>query len=186
MTTRFLVACILFLAMPLLAQDGAPDQAGQMRWMKHMTPGVAHKHLAEMVGKFKTIHRFWMAPGTEPMQSEGSCENTMLLGGRYQRSVYTGNMMGMVFEGESLTGFDNKLNAFQSTWVDNLGTSITMMSGTYDEATHTITMTGKMYDPMSDSDLDIKMAVRYESKDKYVMEMFSNGFKMMEVTYTRS
>ncbi len=185
MTTRFFVACLLFLAMPLMAQD-APDQAGQMRWMKHMTPGDAHKHLAQMAGKFKTVNRMWMAPGTEPMVSEGTCENTMLYGGRYQRSVYSGNMMGMAFEGESLTGFDNKTGKFASTWVDNMGTSISMMSGGYDQASHTITMTGKMYDPMSDTDLDIKMVVRYESKDKYVMEMYTGDFKMMDVTYTRS
>ncbi len=188
MTTRFFIACLLFMAMPLLAQEATADQqAGQMRWMKHMTPGQAHKHMAEMAGKFNTVNRMWMAPGTEPMESPGTCENTMLMGGRYQRSTYAGNMMGMIFEGESVTGFDNTKNQFQSTWIDNLGSSVTMTTGTYDEASHTITMTGTMYEPMSGGDVTIKMVIRYESKDKYVMEMYMNGeFKVMEVVHTRA
>lgn len=183
MTTRFYLACFLFLTMPLLAQD---DQAAQVRWMKHMTPGVAHKHLAELTGKFKAAHKFWMAPGAEAVESELTCENVMLFGGRYQRSTYAGTIMGMIYEGEGLTSFDNSKSAFQMTWIDNVRTEIMVMSGTYDEPTHTLTLKGHMYDATSDKEIEVKMVLRYESKDKYIMEMYVGDFKTMEITHTRA
>ncbi len=157
-----------------------------MRWIKHMTPGAAHQHLAGMNGKFKAAHKLWMAPGAEPVTSELTCENTMLLGGRYQRSTYAGTIMGMIYEGEGVTGFDNSKGAYQMTWYDIVRTDIMMMSGTYDEKTHTITLKGTMYDAVTNKDIEVKMIMRFESKDVYIMEMYTGEFKTLEITHTRS
>lgn len=181
-----IIAGLLLLASPMLAQD-LSEQAAQVRWMKHMTPGVAHQRLATTTGKFKAVYRFWMDPNAEPAESEGIVENTMLLGGRYQRATYTGNIMGMVFEGVANTGFDNKKNVFQMNWIDNMGTSMSTLTGTYDEATHTITYSGIMYDAITDQDNQVKMVMRFESKDKYILDMYMTGdVKTMEIIHTRA
>ncbi len=184
MRNRLIIAGLLCLALPLLAQE--PDQAASMRWVKHMTPGAAHQFMATSAGKFKTLNRLWMDPSGEPTESEGMVENTMVLGGRFLRSTYTGTMVGMVFEGIASTGFDNKKNAFQMSWMDNMGTSMSLLTGTYDEATHTITYTGPMYDAMSDKDIDFKIVLRFENKDKYTLEIFMPGdVKTIEMIHTR-
>lgn len=56
----------------------------------------------------------------------------MIMNGLYQRSSHTSNMMGRPFKDESITVYDTIKKKFLCTWIDNIGSGISMMEGTYD------------------------------------------------------
>lgn len=101
----------------------------QKAWMEYATPGEVHKMIAQSNGKWNATTTSWMAPETEPMVSEGSCDNEMIMDGRYQLSKYKGTMMGMPFEGMGILGYDNAKEEFTNTWIDNMGTGTMTMKG---------------------------------------------------------
>ncbi len=160
------------------------------KWMDYMTPGDMQKMLAKGVGNWKMKTTYWMAPGTEPMVSEVTAVSEMILGGRYLTTKITGNMMGMPFEGISLEGYDNAAKVFLTTWIDNMGSGIMYMTGTWDETAKQITYTGKAVDPMSGNWIDVRQVVTYNSDGTTKMEMYAPGaegkeYKSMEVISTK-
>ena len=129
------------------AQPAQEPTAEEKAWMAYMTPGPAHKMLADADGEWTEEMTIWMAPGAEPMKNTAACVNKMILGGRYQESRHSGNFMGMPFEGVSTVAYDNAMKKYLSTWIDNMGTGLMYMEGVYDEATKAVHFKGKMVDP---------------------------------------
>ncbi|WP_153798870.1 DUF1579 domain-containing protein [Foetidibacter luteolus] len=168
------------------AQD---DPAAMKKWMDYMTPGDMQKLLAQSEGEWTTESTMWMAPGAPPTTSTGTCVNKMILGGRYLEAKYSGSIMNMPFEGIGNTGYDNAKKVFMSTWIDNMGTGIIYMTGTWDAATKTITSTGKQVDPMTGKEIDIKQVYKFVDDKHEYMEMFmtvdGQEMKTMEMKYTR-
>ena len=158
-------------------------------WEASMTPGEQHKMLASMDGSWNAKVTMWMDPSQPPTVSDATTKNEMIMNGLYQRSSHTGNMMGMPFHGESITGYDNTKKKFVNTWIDNMGSGIMMMEGTYDASSKKMTFIGKMTDPMTSNNLDIKQVMTLTSTDKNTFEMFivqdGKEIKNMEIVYTR-
>lgn len=163
--------------------------AQQKAWMEYMTPGKYHEMMAKSVGEWKTVTKWWMDPSAEPMVSEGTAVNEMIMGGRYLKSTHSGIMMGQPFEGIMIEGYDNTKKEFVSTWIDNMGTGIMFSAGKYDEPSQSITFEGSMVDPMTGSDVKYKQTVKIIDQNKHMMEMYdvSKGIeiKMMEIEFTR-
>jgi len=125
-----------------------PDSATMMKnWMDYSTPGEMHKMIASWNGNWDGEVSMWEHSGAAPMMSKAKTVNKMIMGGRYQQANHTGNMMGMPFEGQSTMGYDNSKKEFISTWVDNMGTGIMVVSGTWDAGNKTINLKGKMVNP---------------------------------------
>lgn len=168
----------------------AQTEGGANSWQTYMTPGDVHKMIAKYDGKWNEDVTFWMQPGAAPNTSKATCVNQMILGGRYQQSTVTGNMMGAPFEGFSLLGYDNAKKTFTSTWMDNFGTGTATLQGTWDDATKTITFTGKEYDPMTGKDMDVKETMQFidDNTQKIQMYMLANGIetKTMEINLARA
>jgi hypothetical protein len=97
------------------ASSGAPSEADQAAWMAYMTPSDVHKKLAGDVGEWTAAGKVWMGPGAPPTEITGKSSIRMILGGRYQVMDYSGDMMGMPFEGIAFTAFDNATKEFIST-----------------------------------------------------------------------
>jgi Protein of unknown function (DUF1579) len=154
-----------------------------------MTPGDAHKMLASADGDWTYESTMWMAPGAPPEKTSGAATNRMVLGGRYQESKFSGTMMGMTFEGFSLTGYDNARKIFQSSWIDNLGTGLMQMEGKMDPATKTIQFNAKMTDPSTGKEVKVRETFAFIDDNTQKMEMFdSRGgkeFKTMEIIFKR-
>lgn len=201
-----LTALALLAAAPVLAQEGAQegaqdeamaqpemsaeDAAMMEAMMKAMTPGPQHQMLQEMAGEWSFTIKAWGAPDTEPMTSDGAVTRTMELGGRVLAENLTTTMMGMPFEGIGRTGYDNLTGEWWSTWTDNVSTGITMMTGTWDEASSTWTWAGEGIDPMTGKPREMKMTIVREGADKEIGTMWQAGpdgemQKTMEIVYTR-
>lgn len=188
------VSCTLLLAgtfnvSKAQTSQQADQQAMQKAWTDYMTPGNVHQMLAKGDGEWQAETTFWMVPGAPPTKSTAKATNKMILGGRYQETKYSGNMMGMPFEGIGVTGYDNAKKVFVSTWQDNMGTGIMYMEGKWDDASKSINFSGKVVDPMTGKDMNVREVFKFVDDNTQVMEMFmtqdGKEFKSMEMKLTK-
>lgn len=186
---KLTLAVMTILVMVLTSGVKAQDEAQMKAWTSYMTPGDVHKMIAKSDGKWNAEVTMWMEPGAAPSKSKAVCENKMILGGRYQQSTHHGTMMGMPFEGMSLLGYDNAKKTFVSSWIDNMGTGVMQMEGTWDEATKTINLKGKCVDPITGKDMDIREVFKLVDDNNQTMEMYcttdGKEMKTMEIKFTR-
>jgi len=172
------------------AKKAPPSQEEAMKaWEEAATPGPAHKVLEGYIGTWEVHTKMWM-PGAPVMESDGTSTAKWILGKRYVEMTVESMMMGQPFEGRAITGYDNLKKTYQSVWIDNMGTSITLSSGSASDDGKTLTFKAKMDDAMTgEKDKDFKFIDRFVSKDEIVAEIhdLSRGkdSKMMEMTYKR-
>lgn len=150
-----------------------------------------HKVLAQEVGTWDAKTKMWMAPGTPPLESTAE-ETNKLLGGKWLMSEFKGDMGGMPFTGHGQFGYDPVSKKYTGTWIDSTSPFLSVMEGTMDEKSKTLTMMSKGRDPMTGKESLAKMVSTYTDEDHKTFEMFmpvpgnkDEWWKMMEVTYTR-
>jgi hypothetical protein len=181
--------CLMMLSVQSFAQDDAAANPEMEAWTKYMTPGKMHEMLASGVGEWTTKATLWMEPGAEPSVSEGTSTAEMILGGRYMKEVYHGNMMGMEFEGITTVAFDNATQEFISTWIDNMGTGIMVSKGKFNEETNKVEMEGTFVDPMTSTEKPFRQTMEMIDDNHQRFEMFmpheGKEFKTMVIEYTR-
>jgi len=163
----------------------------EKNWMAYATPGEPHKMLAKMDGQWTGDIKMWMSPDRPPTTTTGLATYKTIMGGRYQESVHKSNMMGQAFEGRSTTAYDNAKKVFISTWIDNMGTGLMTMEGTWDDATKTITYKGKMICPANGQECDMREVYKIIDDNTHYMEMYGpdmktgKEYKNMEMTLKR-
>jgi hypothetical protein len=167
-----------------------PDSVIEKNWMAYSTPGKEHQMMAEWNGKWDGEVTMWMKPDQPPTVSTMTAENKMIMGGRYQQSVNKGLFMGMPFEGISTLAYDNAKKTWISTWIDNMGTGVMTMEGTWDEATKTMNCKGKCVDPGTGKEKAIRETFTIVDKDHQLMQMYDTDptgkeYKSMQIHYTR-
>lgn len=173
-------------------QMSKEEQEMMKKWMAYATPGANHKYLEGFTGEWDAVAKQWMKPGEPPMINKMPMKAKMIMGGRYLKYSIKGTMMGMPFEGVSITAYDNLEKKFISMWLDNMGTGIYMTEGTLDKTGKIRTETGLWNDIASDGKAKVKMVYTTVDKDNILFEMYMSGgiygekeVKTMEVTYTR-
>jgi hypothetical protein len=173
------------------AKGGQMDEKAMMEMMaKYSTPGPEHKALEQFVGTWDTTAKMWMAPGTPPQETTGTAENKMALGGRFLEQHHEGTFMGQPFTGMGYTGYDLYKKQYIGSWMDSMGTSMMISTGKADPSGKTMTMTGKMDDPMDGKTKAFKETVTVVDNDHYVFEMWGpdpsgKTFKWLEIHYMR-
>ncbi len=171
---------------PMDAEAAAQWEA----WEKTNQVTEQHARLAtDMVGKWKTVTTFWMAPGGEGMKSEGTSNFAPVLDGRFIMSEFSGNMMGMPFKGIGYFGYNTLTSKFESLWMDSASNLMMMTTGDRG-ADGAITWSGAYPDPMTGQVKQYKAVSRFPEKGKMVYEMYDTTtdgreFKSLEVVYTR-
>ncbi|MBW8684214.1 DUF1579 domain-containing protein [Chitinophaga rhizophila] len=179
-------AIVFFL---LFNTAGKAQSAEEKAWMDYMSPGQIHQMIAKSDGEWDFDMTMWMAADQPPTKSTGTTVNKMILGGRYQESIHKGTMMGMPFEGHGVLAYDNGKKIFVNSWIDNMGTGIMTTEGTWDDATKSITFTGKAYDPMTGKDMPVREIFKLLDDDHHQMEMYmthdGKEFKAMEIKFNR-
>ncbi len=185
------IVCITYslLALSAFTKLHSQDNAAMKAWQEYMTPGSVHKMLAASNGTWNEDITMWMTPDAPPTKSTATAETKMIMDGRYQESVSTGSFNGMPFEGRNLLGYDNAKKIFQSSWIDNMGTGIMEMHGTWDEPTKTINFTGTMVDPTSGKDMNVRETFTFVDDNNQLMNMYATQdgkeYKSMEIKFTR-
>jgi hypothetical protein len=171
-------------------QKGKMDTQAMMEvYKKAGTPGTPHKVLASMAGSWNTKTRAWMEPDKPPTEDTGTCEQKMLLDGRYLQQEYTGEMMGSRFTGINLIGYDNHTKKYVSTWIDSMSTGIYYFEGTASADGKTITQESSYDDPVRGPTVWRSVTrIVNENTLEYEMYLTPKGGKkekVMEMTVTR-
>ena len=169
------------------------DSATMMKnMMDYGTPGPMHAMMASWDGTWTGDMSMWDYDGAEPRKEVTTSTSKTIMGGKYQQTNFSGNMMGMPFEGISIMGYDNASKKFNSSWFDNFSTGIMNMSGNWDEATKTLTLDGSMPDiNRPGKECSFKETFKVVDADNQVMEMWGpdpktgKQYKMMEIKMTR-
>ena len=123
------------------------------------------------------------------MEGTGTCEQKMLLGGRYLQQTYTGKMMGSTFTGINIIGYDNYTKKYVSTWIDSMSTGIYYFEGTAGAGSKTITQKSSYDDPVR-GPMVWRSVTRIVDRNTLKYEMYltpkrGKEEKMMEMTVTR-
>lgn len=179
---------------------GQPSHEQMMKQMMEMTKlNENHKMLADLAGTWDYTVKMWMTPDPKapPTTSTGVAVRTAMMGGRYFSLDVTGKMempgpdgkmMPMEFKGMGMEGYDNVKKKFVSSWMDNMGTGIMMVEGTYDPAAKALTYTGEE-EMMPGQKVKVREVVKVIDKDHHVFEWYDNmrgtEAKTMEIVYTR-
>ncbi|WP_415501416.1 DUF1579 domain-containing protein [Aequorivita lipolytica] len=174
-----------------MAEEPMDSVAMQKAWEAYMTPGEAHNRMAAEEGKWTDEMTFWMGPDTPPQKATGTEEIKMIMGGRYQVSNFSGEMMGQPFEGRSTLAYDNATDEYISTWIDNMGTGLSVARGKYNEESKSSTMNGSMIDPMTGKEKQTRQIYTIVDDNTRKMEMFETGAdgkenKTMEIIMRRA
>jgi len=191
--TTLLLAALCALATVAIAEDkpaGGMDPAAMQAMMAAMTPGEHHAHIAKLAGNFDYTIKTWMDPAAPPMEATGKRTASMTLGGRFLEEKYSGDFMGMPFEGIGMMGYDNVGKQYVGSWIDNMGTGMMTMKGTCD-GKGTWTMEGESLDPTTGKPWKSRSVTHMIDDNNVKMEMFTPGpdgkeMKMMEITMKRS
>jgi hypothetical protein len=170
-------------------EDKIDSQAMMEVYRKLGTPSAPHKMLAKLTGTWTTKTKAWMEPGKSPMEGTGTCEQKMILDGRYLQQEYTGEMMGRPFTGINLLGFNNHTKKYVSTWIDSMSTVIYYFEGTASEDGRTITQKCGYNDPVRGPMLWRSVTrIVNDNAVEYEMYLAPKGGKeerMMEMTVSR-
>lgn len=166
---------------------GAADMEA---FMKMNQPGEHHAHLKQFVGTFDADTEMMMVPGAPAQKSKGVQKSEMVLDGRYLQGDYTGEMMGMKFQGMSLMGYDNQKKKYFSAWADTMSTGLMTFDGTCDKAGKVFTFTGEYEDLMTRRKTKARHVTTVVSPDKHTFEWFDTledgkEHRVMAITYTR-
>ncbi|MEP6645839.1 MAG: DUF1579 domain-containing protein [Saprospiraceae bacterium] len=170
----------------------AQDQAAMMKaYQAFATPGPMHKLMDSWKGSWSADVTSWMDPKTPPMKSTATVENTMALNGLYQMGHYIGTMMGAPFEGYSTLAYDNAKKMFVDTWVDNMGSGVVIMMGTWNDKTKTLSLSGTQTNAMTGKDSPIRQETKLIDANTQKMTMYGEGMdgkemKFMEATMKRA
>ncbi len=173
----------LFLLLMLCSVQAQDQDAMTKAWAAFMTPGDMHKMMATWNGTWTADVTAWMAPTAPPSKSTSTVENKMALNGLYQMGHYTGTMMGQPFEGYSTLAYDNAKKMFVDTWIDNMGSGVVVMTGTWNDKTKTLELKGTQTDPMSGKDTGIRQVTKVMDANSQMMTIYGTGPDGKEMKY---
>ena len=195
MKTWLSVVLALFVSAAAFAAEepkpSAEQQAMMDKMMKAATPGAPHEMLKKMAGDWSCTVKYKMDPAQPWQEATSTATITTLMDGRYVQEVTTGQMMGMPFSGMGVTGYDNVIGKYVSTWIDNMGTGIMKSEGTADASGKVITWIGTMSDPMTGKPSKSRMITTVADDDHHTFEMYNvppgakKEMKTMTIEYVR-
>jgi hypothetical protein len=176
-TIRFCVA-VTILSAPAMAQPG-------------FKPTEEHKLLTQGEGTWDaTIKSFMGGPEAEPTISKGTEVNTVMSGGLWVLSKFEGDFGGMKFEGRGQFGYDPVKKKYVGTWIDSMSPNLTVLEGSYDAKTKTMTYTGDATGP-DGVKYSEKMVTTTRDDGTRVFALYmkigesKDEAKFMEITYTK-
>jgi hypothetical protein len=182
MKSFFVLATGSTLFATLLAPSAQDD------WRAQAMPGPGHARLAPLEGDWSLVLRTPGGEGGAWSESPGSASFRWKMGGRFLVEEVETRLGGEPFEWMGIHGFDNSKKRYDSSWIDNLGTGIDRMEGTWDEATKSLTYVGEVDEGGEPS--KVEWTLRLGEKDRFTVEMATlspdgKQTKNLEIVATR-
>ena len=154
-------------------------------------PGPEHDVLKNFEGSWSAAVQFWPQPEAPPITAQGTMESAWILGGRFLEQNYESDFMGAPFHGRGLFGFNNVDGRYEGVWADTMSTGMMTEAGSFDEATKTFTMIGRVTEPASKKVMKKKTVIQIQDENRHTMSMHfceegaTEFWKCMEIAYTR-
>ena len=153
-------------------------------------PTAEHKILATEEGTWDaTVKSYFGGPNAEPTVSKGTEVNTMLAGGLWLVSKFDGEFAGAKFEGRGQFGYDSNKGKYVGTWIDSMSPHMSLLEGSYDPATKTMTYTGEGVGPDGKSKYTQRMVTTTKEDGSRVFTLYmkqdKDEAKFMEITYQK-
>ncbi len=180
--------------------DPASVQRAMEGYMQSIKPSANHKHFDQFVGDWQTTTKMFMAPGMPPIETSGTANFELILGGRFLQQQTTGTfkipgvdgqMTEMPMDGMGLFGYDNNRKLYTMVFSSSMDTAIFSASGGISQDRKTMTMFGEMDEPLTG---EVGKAVRHVTKmidaDHFVLQIaeviYGEPFTVVEVSYWRT
>ncbi len=163
------------------AQDAAPIPK----------PTAEHKILAADEGTWDaTVKAYMGGPDAEPSVSKGTEVNEVMPGGMWVLSKFDSEFGGMKFQGRGQFGYDPTRKKYVGTWLDSMAPNLSVLEGSYDARTRTMTFVGDGVDPASKVKYTQKMVTVTKDDDNRVFTLYMkyegrDEAKFMEITYKK-
>jgi hypothetical protein len=143
----------------------------------------------ELTGNW-TTETTVLIPNQPPSVSKGAAKFDPIMGARFMRETFDGEMQGQKFVGEGLFCFNAVSKEYESTWIDNSATGIMLSSGKKD-GKGDLVFSGQYDDSMTGQKMTGKTVMHHEGKDKMTVTMYNIATggtenKFLEVVYTRA
>lgn len=173
-------------------KSGAQTPSSDPTWTKLASPGDHHKHLESLVGKWTQVVKVRPGPNAPWMESTGTAEYKLILGGRFVMEEVKCTMFGRPFGWIGIYGYDNMQSKHTAVWADDFGTNTEFGLGQCEANGKTITYTGERPDPRKPAAMaKFKWVITLESHDKMLIEMYEvdkegKQIKNAEIIATRS
>ena len=155
-------------------------------------PTEAHKILATEEGTWDaTVKAYVGGPNAEPSVSKGVETNEMMPGGMWLVSKFDGEFGGNKFQGRGQFGFDPLKKKYVGTWVDSMSPTLSVLEGTYDAKTKTMSYVGDGVDVSTKAKYTQRMVTTTKDDGSRVFSLFmkyegrGDEVKFMEITYTK-
>lgn len=143
----------LALALSLLVPLSAGVLVRAMQSDKPAKPQADAPKIAPRTEQHRLLERragCWITtlslPGA-PKISQGSFEASLAMGDLWLVGDYRGDFMGTDFVGHEVAGYDTAKKKYVSVWTDSWTDGITLVEGTYDAGSQTLTMFADVRDP---------------------------------------
>jgi hypothetical protein len=156
-------------------------------------PTPEHKILATDAGTWDAVIKSYPnGPDSEPMVAKGVEVNTVITGGLWVSSTFQADFGGMAFEGRGQFGYDPGKKKYVGTWVDSMSPVLTVLEGTYDAKTKTLTYTGDGVCPIDGSKVAQRMVTTTKGDGSRDFTLYLTGTqtggkeaKVMHIHYTK-
>ena len=199
----------LLLALPitLTACQGSASapEAPDVRWaldpftetermseemMAAAEPVLEHAELAKGAGAWDVKCHIYMKPGADPIPMQATASAETVLGGRYLRQEFSGEMMGEPFDAILYVGYDTLQGEYVAVWMDNMTCWPTLSRGVED-AEGAIDLGGSLHDPATPAGRPFRYVNKPLGEDKALVEFHDTlpdgtGFLVMEMLYVRA
>lgn len=190
MKSLLLVVVVGLTASVAPAQDQAQDAAAMMEAYAQATrPGEQHKKLEPFVGEWRTTTRAWVAPGAEPIVTDGKARKSWDLDGRFIREELAGSSPVGPYTGVGYLGFDNASKLYQGVWLSSMSTGMITYTGSMSDDGKTLTARGTEGDPITGGTLEFEMTLTIDSPDQHTLAFWylieGERMKAFEIVHER-
>jgi hypothetical protein len=186
---RTTIAVTLIAGLGLLMNAGLARAQDQPEL--YAKPLPQHETLKKEVGTWDATMNLFMGGPDAPPTTYKAVETVKLLeGGLWTMGEYRGELFGREFVGRSFLGYDPEKGKYVTSWVDNMAPKLTILEGTYDSATRTLTMLTDGKDPATGKPIKEKHTHLFKDDDNRTFKMSHTGedgkeVVLMEVVYKR-
>lgn len=176
---RVCVAATLLMSRAI-AQDAPPIPK----------PTAEHKILAADGGTWDaTIKTFAGGPDAEPSVSSGTEINEVMLGDLWVLSKFDGSFGGK-FQGRNQFGYDATKSKYVGSWIDSWSPNLTVLEGSYDAKSKTMTYVGEGVDASNKVKYTQKRVTVTKDDDTRVFTLYmkyegGEEAKFMEIAYKK-